>query len=306
MMEQIELGQNHHNTTSPKPAGYAQWASWIASDTDNEPFVFRKFDDLAALNLLYLQSEMLEIETQLKKLDQEEVRQPDIESINATRQWEVLSAQCALSELTDSESTNLGSKAFIRAKKRMGLILRLRARIKEYHEALLLQSKLSHLQTPSQRLLRAIKQMFNQDGFTVLEGQAREYLEAKDLVALKSPITDPLSNYLRKAWAVEYETDFSNEGLPRIRRFDERRVTHWVNMITIMLATVFLIGPIIALYFVRSPPVRLVLIAVFMVGFAASVALITNARRAEVFFGTATYAAVLVVFVSNGNLSGGG
>jgi hypothetical protein len=56
-----------------------------------------------------------------------------------------------------------------------------------------------------------------------------------------------------------------------------------------MVATVFLVGPILALYFVQRAPGRLALIAVFTAGFAASVALITSARRAEIFFGTATY-----------------
>ncbi|KAI0904330.1 hypothetical protein F4823DRAFT_216548 [Ustulina deusta] len=304
MTTQIELGQNQRNFPTPKPAGYAQWASWIASDTDNEPFVFRKFDELGALNILYLQSEMLNIEAQLRQLDQEDVRQPDIESINATRHWEVLVAQCVPSELSDPESAITESKACMRARKRMELILKLRTKIKEYHEALLLQSKVAQLQTPSQRVLRAVKQMFYQDGFTVLEGHAREYLDANDLIALKSPTTDPLSNYLRKARATEAE--YSAEGLPRIGRFDEHQIVHWVNIITIMVAIVFLIGPIFTLYFVQSPPARLALIAVFTAGFAASVALITNARRAEVFFGTATYAAVLVVFVSTSNMSGPG
>ncbi|KAI0199363.1 hypothetical protein F4808DRAFT_432871 [Astrocystis sublimbata] len=187
----------------------------------------------------------------------------------------------------------------------MGLILKLRTKIKEYHEALLLQSKIAQLQTPSQRVVRAVKQMFTQDGYPVLEGHAREYLNASDLIALKSPTTDPLSNFLRKARAARTTIEPSTEGLPRIGRFDEHRVVFWVNIITIIVAIIFLIGPILALYFVQSATAKLVLITVFTAGFAASVALITNARRAEVFFGTATYAAVLVVFVSNGDLSGG-
>ncbi|KAI0544307.1 hypothetical protein F4679DRAFT_565419 [Xylaria curta] len=305
-MEQVELGQNHRIPTNPKPAGYAQWARSIASDSDNEPLIFRKFDELAALNLLYLQSEMLHIEAQLRQLDQEEIREPDLETINATRQWEVLVAQCAASRISDRESTTTEPKAHIRARARMGLILKLRAMIKEYHEALLLQNKVACLQMPSQRVLRAVKQMFNQDGFPVLEGQARQYLDAEDLIALKSPTTDPLSNYLRKSWASENEGKSPTEGLPRIGRFKEHKVARWVDIITIIVATVFLIGPIVVLSLVQSPPGKLALIAVFTVGFAASVALITNARRAEIFFGSATYAAVLVVFVSNGDFSGGG
>jgi len=134
-MDDLELGQRNRPSADPKPAGYAQWASWIASDPDSEPFVFRKFDELGALNLLYLQSDMIHLEVQLKELDLEAARQPDIDSINAARQWEALLEQSAPSELT--ENTNLAkadSKAFTRAKNKMKLILRLRAKMKEYRK----------------------------------------------------------------------------------------------------------------------------------------------------------------------------
>lgn len=70
--------------------------------------------------------------------------------------------------------------------------------------------------------------------------------------------------------------------------FKEVEVIRWVNFITTIVAAIFLIGPIITLYWIQTAPVKLVLIALFTLGFAASSALITNARRAEIFAGTAT------------------
>lgn len=61
-----------------------------------------------------------------------------------------------------------------------------------------------------------------------------------------------------------------------------------MNIATIFIAALFLIGPILALYFVDIVPVKLVLLGLFTAGFAGSTALITNARRAEIFAGTAT------------------
>lgn len=75
---------------------------------------------------------------------------------------------------------------------------------------------------------------------------------------------------------------------PRIKHFEEQMITKWVGVITILVAIVFLVGPILVLYFAQSRQARLALIAVFTAGFAASVWLITNVRRAEIFFGTAT------------------
>lgn len=53
------------------------------------------------------------------------------------------------------------------------------------------------------RVLGAAKQMFSQEGYTVIDGQARDYLDADDLVALKSPAMNHLSDYLRKARATK-------------------------------------------------------------------------------------------------------
>jgi hypothetical protein len=76
--------------------------------------------------------------------------------------------------------------------------------------------------------------------------------------------------------------------MPRIKRFEESRIVKWVNIITIIISAVFLIGPILALYFAQEPAIKLFLIAIFTAGFSASIVIVTNARRPEVFAATAT------------------
>lgn len=66
-------------------------------------------------------------------------------------------------------------------------------------------------------------------------------------------------------------------------------VTTILNAITIAVATTFLVGPIIILYLVQTPWIKLLLVTLFTLGFAASVAVITKARRPEIFVGTATW-----------------
>lgn len=80
--------------TGESPAGYAQWASWLASGPDSETFVFRKFDDLAAINLLYLQSELLETEERLARLNKAATRSKDMDLLRGTREYEALLRQC--------------------------------------------------------------------------------------------------------------------------------------------------------------------------------------------------------------------
>lgn len=54
-----------------------------------------------------------------------------------------------------------------------------------------------------------------------------------------------------------------------------------------MLAALLLVGAIAVLYVVNSDKVKLGLIAIFTTIFAASVGLLTNAKRSEIFGATA-------------------
>lgn len=76
------------------------------------------------------------------------------------------------------------------------------------------------------------------------------------------------------------------------------------------IAAMLVIGPILALNFTSSPNARLGIAITFIVIFATGLGLSTGVSRDNIFVATATYSAVLVVFVS-GNLgdvgnSGGG
>lgn len=75
-------------------------------------------------------------------------------------------------------------------------------------------------------------------------------------------------------------------------------VARVVALISVTLAAILLIGAILSLYIVTSPKAKLGLVSTYTLLFALSVALLTNARRAEVYAAAAAYAAVLVVFVS--------
>ncbi len=85
--------------------------------------------------------------------------------------------------------------------------------------------------------------------------------------------------------------------------FDERKTARIVAMLSILIAASLLIGAIVALNYVRQSGPRLGIVGGFTLAFAASIGLLTSARRAEVFAATAAYAAVLVVYVS-GSLNG--
>lgn len=64
------------------------------------------------------------------------------------------------------------------------------------------------------------------------------------------------------------------------------------------IAAILVIGPILALNFTSNSNARLGIAIAFIVLFAAGLGLSTGVSRDNIFVATATYSAVLVVFVS--------
>ena len=71
--------------------------------------------------------------------------------------------------------------------------------------------------------------------------------------------------------------------------FREQSIAILVAIISTLLSAVLLIGAILSLNFVTSAHARLGMIAGFTMLFAASIGLLTSARRPEVFAATADF-----------------
>ncbi|KAF2205377.1 hypothetical protein GQ43DRAFT_385983 [Delitschia confertaspora ATCC 74209] len=275
--------------------GYPALAAWIAHDPDGETLVFRRFSRLSARNLLHLQSQLILLEEKLDQLDREVFEGQDADLRLAAMRWETL--------VNDAEDLNRPD-----LKKRLELYTEIKVKIKEYHEALLLQAQIANLGRPSNRVYTIFRNWFDGVSRTddiryaraILSGGARHLLNNKaDLLALR-PQTDKdlLSQLLQNHWPLPGKAyPNSKDGT---RHFPEKFVFWTVSIISVVLAAVLLVGAIVSLYFVKSHQAQLGLVACYTVLFAASVGLLTTAKRAEVFASTAAYAAVLVVFISGG------
>ena len=71
--------------------------------------------------------------------------------------------------------------------------------------------------------------------------------------------------------------------------YPAERVTLLVGIISVLLSATLLVGAIMALHFVKPMAIRLGMVGIFTVMFAASIMLLTHARRVEVYGATAGY-----------------
>ncbi|CAK1356504.1 hypothetical protein CB0940_10959 [Cercospora beticola] len=265
------------------PHGLPGLASFTARDPDHETYIFRRFNDLTARNLLHLQSELLDLRQQLCELDS------DATSSTASGELKVCMQNPQLLHKLAAERDGPEKKLVM-------LLEKVERKLDKYQRAVLQASEMARLKGPSARVKKAYQDAFSQMN---ISGPAAKMLdEQADLIALKPPPeVDPLSYLVREHWPFP-TTKLSAVEVDRARHFQERRVRWVVSSVSISIAALLLVGSIITLYLVRNPDVRLGLLIVFILLFAIGIRISTSASRENIFAATAAYAAVLVVFVS--------
>ncbi|KAH8896737.1 hypothetical protein GQ53DRAFT_778721 [Thozetella sp. PMI_491] len=235
--------------------GYPSVARSFAKDPDNETFVFRKFDVLSAQNLLYLQCEILDLEQQVRSNELSLRR--DHSTRGLLRWWENLAKEA---------SEEHGMK---QAKDRIALIRRLRKALKEYHEALVLQSQIFQLARPEKRVVDV----------------CRYWMLHHDESGTWGKLDDDATNqFLNNPQDLR---EMAPGGSTGVGMFEESKIVAIVNIITILIAAIFLIGAMVGFKFVQNETATLVMVAAFTVAFAVSIGFITAAKRVEIFAATA-------------------
>lgn len=275
--------------------GFPSLANFIASDRDHSAFIFKRFDRLSARNLLYLQSELAELESLQNEYDREDYHSTNLGAKDGRRDWAVFKKR--------AEEPGGGHED---DGKRMELAMKIRTNLKEYKEMLLLDSALLSMRRPSKQVNEAFNKHFWHEGtskepFPTLQGNSSTvYNDREDLVALvRQPEEDRLTAFLRIYCSVFFMDGSSTEG-GNLAYISSHRITLVAVTLNIIFAATLLFGSILNLYYVKDEGKRLGIIAGYTLAFALCVSLLTNARRAEIFSACAAYAAVLVVFVSGG------
>lgn len=121
-----------------------------------------------------------------------------------------------------------------------------------------------------------------------------EASSSSDLVALRArKAEDPLSTFfLRRVYlwwhhCIGYRFKKPRSKEDRYFEYRDRNIRRVANILSSLISSALLIGAIMTLYFVKSAIVRLGIIAAFTTVFSLVLVLATNARKVEVFAGTA-------------------
>ncbi|OBT63254.1 hypothetical protein VE03_07788 [Pseudogymnoascus sp. 23342-1-I1] len=281
--------------------GFPRVAQKLASDPDKTTTIFRRFDRLSARNLIYLEAELAELEARQDRLDEEDRKSTSEQVRSCHTEWSTFE-QLATGRHPNGDPVNPEQA------EKLELALKIRSKIKEYHEALAVHQTLLNSKPPAATTIKGMKEWFldthsgKQFPTPQLWGASEKRFEDPyDLVALRVPADqDRLSEFILNYFGGFFPATSTDTHSTYIR---EAHLAKAIAILSSLLSAILLFGSIASLYLVHNASALLGMLGGWTVLFAVSVGWLTNARRDQIFAATAAYCAVLVVFVS-GNLGG--
>lgn len=190
-------------------------------------------------------------------------------------------------------------------------------------KALLLDAQIMALGGPDKQSVKAMSKAFRASGCSALTGASSDLypgtsmglaLQENDYIAVvKQPESDLLISLLKRYWPScfgrqrVHSNGLMHAAQAQMSYFSIEMLHLTARLIVTIFAAVLLVAPMVSLYYVSNqrPGITIGMIVAFTVLFSGTIALVTNAKRGEIFGATAAYAAVLVVFVS-GNFASSG
>ncbi|KAF2230251.1 hypothetical protein EV356DRAFT_349349 [Viridothelium virens] len=277
------------------PAGYPKLATWMGLVP--ETAVFRRFGFLNKLNLLYLQAELKYLEEKLKEIQRRDCQGAGHERLYARDFFFLNNMEDGMSEQLD-------------------LMMRIRERLEKYNTAIIQQSQILPMSSPTELDLAYIQNyMANKEmGPFALAGidseiwgsiHERKGHEADIVTLLPRKGDDMFTKLLiEKGTPALFKYGVSRFLTPSpvhgLVGFEDSTLSRLAYLTTTALASLLPVASIVVLYFVSSMKMRLGIIAIFTVLLSFSLAFFTSAKRTEIFALTAAFSAVQVVFVQVG------
>ena len=258
--------------------GYAKLSERIAFH--GELGIFRRFAAINAQNLLYLQAEIHELEADLRQYAKEDADAKCSTRNQYSRNWR---------KLAQSPEDQ----------KQWNTMCALREKLKEYNDNLVQQATISrHYRTPRAFDLDILRTCLNEPGYPdYLLGLDSTIWDNKDLshdlitlstndsddaftVWIASHLVGPFHQYIGRYFKTSSE-------FPGMADYSDRTIARFSSLLATVISSVFPIVGVIVLYFVKDLLARIGIIAGFTAMFSLVLALVTNARKPEIFGATA-------------------
>ncbi|KAK4164680.1 hypothetical protein QBC43DRAFT_317330 [Cladorrhinum sp. PSN259] len=296
---QLMLARSHKMVVSqnqPQP-GYPKLAAVMSSEKDIA--ILHRFDQSNMLSLLSLQSEIMELEKDLRL------------------EIGVDASQGLAYAVNFKLSRDKGSMQYEKIKE-------LRKTLKEYNELVIQAYQLNAIHSPKPSQLSALKNWlrdFNggnsflkqQEALTWMDPDESAYVCLNPARRENDLFIEFVSHKLLRLWhylvGQRIGTGQVVDEATAHTSYSTARVAKAGSIIATILASLFPVLTILALNQVQNTDTRVGMSAGFTAVFAIMIVIISDARRIEVFAATATFAAVEVVFIGtavNSNSKGQG
>ncbi|KAF4823574.1 hypothetical protein CGCSCA5_v001689 [Colletotrichum siamense] len=274
--------------------GYPRLASLMAKE--KEVAIFRRFDHLNLLSLLSLQSELIQLEVELRiasRADDDSTHGQAIDTSHYTKNFKML-RESGASQYT--------------------LLERLRGRLREYNDLAIQIAQINQIEPPMHSQLETLKDWlrdqklshpFLQDHEmqTWADDDARLYMCLRPKASEDDSFTHFVSNVLLRSYNYLRPRQTRNgETVDEISghiSYDHHFIRRISNLGTTIVACVTPVLTIFVLNIVPSTNLRILVTLIFTAVFALLIATFSNAKKVEIFAATATFAAVEVVFIGS-------
>ena len=175
-------------------------------------------------------------------------------------------------------------------------------------------NQISKLETPSERNQTSLYNAIHNSGLQI-QSEAEWIGDRADLVAVApdqerstlNALVEDCPKLISKRLATflfRTKDQHQRTGAEEIYLYSNKRMVAVADALMTLIATILLLVPIGILALTQpSTILQLVVILCFTQLFALCIATLTKAKKQEVFALTATYTAVLVVFLANNNIS---
>ncbi|KAL2869830.1 uncharacterized protein BJX67DRAFT_370634 [Aspergillus lucknowensis] len=272
--------------------GYDRLAAVMAADKGLS--IFRSFKRLNAKNLLYLQAEIVNCESELDEIIEEDKNSGDF-----FREKYSTSVRCLKEGLGDETP-----KQWVK-------IRQLRELLDKYNTAALQYAQILRLKPPHAKDREVFQRWLKENAFCSTTAEFNQWFgendeNGGDLVALfgRYENVDALTRWVfRIAIPCFYKLVGYRKAKGDVETgmvyFDDDKIIRATRVTSTITSSAIPATSMIVLYLVNHMAWRLAIIVVYNIGFSMLLGLLAKARRVEVFAASTAFAAVQVAFITN-------